>query len=111
MFCWLKSATIPPPPILKSKDIEASNLLYKQWFGSGSRWIRGFSPIWIQMDSGFFASPDPDPDIINPDHDLTKKDSVESAKYEITIFSTCTYSFWTFFRGSESRFLSDPDPD
>ena len=63
------------------------------------------------MDSGFFASPDPDPDIINPDHDLTKKDSVESAKYEITIFSTCTYSFWTFFRESESRFLSDPDPD
>ena len=36
---------------------------------------------------------------------LTKKDSVESATYDINNFSTCTYIFWTFF------FL-DPDfPD
>ena len=28
---------------------------------------------------------------------LTKKDTVESAKYEITKFSTCTYSFRRFF--------------
>ena len=35
---------------------------------------------------------------------LTKKDSVESAKYEITKFSTCTNSFRAFF-------FMDPDPD
>ena len=45
-------------------------------------------------------------------------DSVESAKYEITTFSTCTYSFWTFFPWIRIRifrigsgFLSNPDPD
>ena len=34
------------------------------------------------MDSGFFADPDPDFKI----QELTKKDSVESAKYEIHFF-------------------------
>ena len=63
------------------------------------------------MDPGFFANSDPD--VQNPDSDLsinkpmgskmmflnrlwrnlTKNDSVESAKYKIQIFSTCTYSF------------------
>ena len=36
---------------------------------------------------------------------LTKKDSDESAKYEIQFFSTRTYSFRTYFHGSGSRFF------
>ena len=34
---------------------------------------------------------------------LNKKDSVESAKYDIQFCFTCTNSFWHFFM--------DPDPD
>ena len=41
---------------------------------------------------------------------LIKKDSFESAKYDI-IFFTCTYRFWAFFHGSGSGFLADPDLD
>ena len=42
---------------------------------------------------------------------LTKKDSVESAKYEINNFSTCTYIFLNVFYRSGSGFLADPDSD
>ena len=47
---------------------------------------------------------------------LTKTDNVESDKYEINKFSTCTFSFRTFFNGSGffrigSGFSADPDPD
>ena len=45
-----------------------------------------------------------------------KKDSVESAKYDINICSSSrTYSYWAFvhgfgFSGSDPDFLADPDP-
>ena len=51
---------------------------------------------------------------------LTKKDSVESAKYKINKFSTCTFSFTggpffmdpdTDFYRIGSGFSADPDPD
>ena len=46
-----------------------------------------------------------------------KKDSIESAKYDINICSSSrTYSYWAFFHGfgfsgSDPDFLADPDPD
>ena len=61
------------------------------------------------------ADPDPQPWFWS---NLTKKDRVESAKYDN--FSSLTYSFWTFFRGSGffgrsglglRKRKSDPDPD
>ena len=46
---------------------------------------------------------------------LTKKDSVESAKYEKTVFLLVPVPvhavFGIFFHGSGSGFSSDPDPD
>ena len=51
---------------------------------------------------------------------LTKKDSVESAKYKINKFSNCTFSFTVgpFFMDPDtdfyrigSGFSADPDPD
>ena len=46
---------------------------------------------------------------------LTKKDSVESAKYEKTVFLLIPEPvhavFGIFFHGSGSGFSSDPDPD
>ena len=49
---------------------------------------------------------------------LTKKDSVENAKYEIKKISTFTHIFRTFFHGSGSGFFrigsgfsADPDLD
>ena len=78
----------------------------------------------IRMDPGFFTSPDPD--FKNPDLDpsinklmmfllrfwrnLTKKDSVGSAKYEIPILFFCTYRFERFFPWIRISF-SDPDPE
>ena len=86
--------------------------------------------FWIRIDPGFFADPDfnnPDPDFKNLDPDPSinkplrskwcfwlgfgvtwpKKDSVESAKFEINKFSTCT---WIRIFRIGSRFLADPDP-
>ena len=46
---------------------------------------------------------------------LTKKNSVESAKYDFKkLFYTCTVSFWAFFHGSgfsgsDPEFLADLD--
>ena len=84
------------------------------------------SPVFrirIRMDPGFFA--DPEPDFKNPEPAINKligskwcfwlgfggtwpkKDSVESAKFEINKFSTCT---WIRIFRIRSRFLADPDP-